>query len=285
MISDYNAPKDLLTTIIKAGETKSRLSIKDLLLRGFYSGLILGIATALAVTGAVQSQIPFVGALIFPWGFASIVLFGMELVTGNFAIFTASLLSRKVTFNRTLRNWLWVYLGNFIGCLIAALMISYSLTNAGTIEPNAVGEKIMAIAQAKSLAVKEMGMNGFLLFIVRGIVCNILVCIATFLGMVSNTVAGKIIACWFPIMAFVSLGMEHIVVNMFFLTCGQLLGAPITGMDMVFWDFLPVTIGNLIGGCLFIGSLFYFTHYEPEIQPANSLVMGIKEPERVGKNK
>ena len=272
MMSDYNSPNELLSTIVKAGESKSRLSIKDLLIRGFYSGLILGIATALAVTGAVQSGIPFVGALIFPWGFASIVLFGMELVTGNFAIFTASLLSGRVTFNKTVRNWLWVYLGNFLGCLIAAMLISYSLTNAGTIEPNAVGQQIMAIATAKSIAVKEMGLNGFLLFIVRGIVCNILVCIATFLAMVSRSVPGKILGCWFPIMAFVSLGMEHIVVNMYFLTCGRLLGAPITPTDMIVWDFVPVTIGNLIGGCLFIGSLFYFTHYKPELPQVSSVI-------------
>lgn len=277
MISDYNAPKELLASIVKAGEVKSRLPVKDLLLRGFYSGMILGIATCLAVTGAIQSQIPFVGALIFPWGFASIVLFGMELVTGNFAIFTASLLSRKVTLSKTLRNWLWVYLGNFLGCLVAAMLISYSLTNAGTIEPNAVGQKLMAIAQAKSIAVKDMGINGFVLFIVRGIVCNILVCIATFLAMVSRSVPGKILGCWFPIMAFVSLGMEHIVVNMYFLTSGMILGAPITGMDMVFWDFLPVTIGNLIGGCIFIGSLFYFTHYQPELPSPHTLV----EPQKV----
>ena len=257
---DYTAPDDLMTAAVKAGQIKARLGIKDLLIRGFYSGLALGVATTLAVTISVQSGIPFLGAALFPWGFVSIVMFGMELVTGNFAIFAASLLAGRVTWNRTLKNWSWVYIGNFLGCLFAALLISYSLTNAGTIEPNEVGEKIMAIAMSKSVAVKEMGLNGFLLFIVRGIICNFLVCMAVMFGMVSKSVPGKVLACWWPIMAFVALGMEHIVVNMFFLLTGAALGAPITGLDMLIWDFIPVTIGNIIGGGFFIGSLFYLTH-------------------------
>lgn len=257
---DYTAPADLMTAAVKASESKARLKVKDLLIRGFYSGMALGVATTLAVTIAVQSGVPFLGAVLFPWGFVSIVIFGMELVTGNFALFSAGLLAGRVNWNRTLKNWMWVYAGNFLGCLVAALLMSYSLTNAGTIAPNDVGEKLMAIAMSKSVAVKEMGMNGFLLFIVRGIVCNFLVCMAVMFGMVSKSVPGKVLACWWPIMAFVALGMEHIVVNMFFLLVGKALGAPISGMDMVFWDFLPVTIGNIIGGGFFIGSLFYFTH-------------------------
>lgn len=259
-MTDYNSPPELLEMMISAGVTKSRLSIKDLLIRGFYAGLALGIATALAVTISVQSKIPFLGAVLFPWGFVSIIIFGMELVTGNFAILIATLLAGRVRWNKAFKNWSWVYVGNFLGCLLAALMMSYSLTNAGTIAPDAVGEKIIAIALSKSLKVRELGLNGFLLFIVRGIVCNFLVCMAVLFCMSSKSVPGKILGGWFPIMAFVALGMEHIVVNMFFLLTGALLGAPITAMDILFWDFLPVTIGNFIGGGLLIGGLFYMAH-------------------------
>jgi formate/nitrite transporter FocA (FNT family) len=166
---DYVAPADLVNSAIKAGETKSRLSIKDLLIRGFYSGAILGVATTLAVTVAVQSKIPFLGALLFPWGFASIVIFGMELVTGNFALMASAMLAGKVRFNKALNNWLWVYLANFLGCLAVALLMSYSLTDGATTAPSAVGEKIMAIATAKTIAVKDLGLTGFILFIIRGI--------------------------------------------------------------------------------------------------------------------
>jgi formate/nitrite transporter len=266
-MTDYNTPPELLTMIVNAGVSKSRLPIKELLIRGFYAGLALGIATALAVTISVQSGVPFLGAVLFPWGFVSIIIFGMELVTGNFAIFVATLLSGRVTWNKTLKNWVWVYVGNFLGCFVAALMISYSLTNAGTIPPDAVGEKIIAIAVSKSLKVREMGLNGLSLFVVRGIVCNFLVCMAVLFCMASKSVPGKILGGWFPIMAFVALGMEHIVVNMFFLTTGAMLGAPITVTDILFWDFLPVTIGNFIGGGLLIGGLFYLAHSHQSVPP------------------
>ncbi|MFW6296818.1 MAG: formate/nitrite transporter family protein [Halothece sp.] len=275
---DYTAPPELIATMVKAGESKARLSIKDLVVRGFYSGSLLGIATTLAITMMTQTDIPILGALIFPWAFVGIVLFGMELVTGNFALLTAAMLSRRARWGRVLNNWLWVYLANFLGCLFVALLISYSLTNAGTIEPNAVGQKIMAIAESKTLAVKDIGMNGFLLFIVRGILCNWLVCLAVMFGMVSKSVPGKFMGCWFPIMAFVALGFEHIVVNMFFITTGMILGAPISGMDMVFWDFLPVTIGNLIGGCFFVGFLFHFTHKDKEQLPPPATLEPVEQP-------
>jgi len=265
---DYVAPQDLVASAVKAGEAKTRLSVKDLLIRGFYSGLALGVATTLAVTVAVQTGFPFLGALLFPWGFVSIVLFGMELVTGNFALMATAILAKRVRFARVANNWLWVYLGNFLGCLFVAFLMGFSLTNGGTTEPTAVGEKIMEIAVSKSVAVREMGANGFLLFIVRGIFCNFLVCLAVMMGIVSKSVIGKIVGCWFPIFSFVTLGLEHIVVNMFFITTGMVLGAPITGMDMVFWDFLPVTIGNIIGGGIFIGALLYSTH--SNVSPATT---------------
>ncbi|MGC9525830.1 MAG: formate/nitrite transporter family protein [Limnospira sp.] len=268
---DYAAPPELAATMIAAGESKTRLSIKDMVIRGFYSGGLLSMATTMAVTMMVQTKIPILGAIIFPWGFVSIVMFGMELVTGNFALMTAAMLAGRVRFSMALRNWLWVYFANFLGCLVIGGLIAYSLTDAGTIAPNAVGEKIMAIAVSKSVAVREMGANGFLLFIVRAILCNWLVCLAVMFGLVSKSVPGKILGCWLPIMAFVALGLEHIVVNMFFITVGMMLGAPITGVDMVLWDFIPVTIGNLIGGGFFVGTLIYFTHAQKQPSPPQKL--------------
>ena len=276
---DYTAPPDLVSTMINAGATKSRLSVKDLMIRGFYSGALLGIATTLAMTTIVQTKIPILGAIIFPWGFVAIILFGMELVTGNFALLPAAMLARRVRWGSTLRNWLWVYLANFIGCLVVAWLISYSLTNAGTAEPNAVAQKIIEVALSKSVAVKAMGVSGFFLFIVRGVLCNWLVCLAVMFGIVSKSVPGKIIGCWFPIMAFVALGFEHIVVNMFFLSAGMMLGAPISVTDMLFWDFLPVTIGNLIGGGFFVGFLFYSTHGERiKVSPPLEVASAVTQP-------
>ena len=88
---DYVLPNELVDGMITAGGKKSNVSVKNLLLRGFYSGAILGLATCLAITVGIQSGMPFLGSVIFPFGFASIVLFGMELVTGNFALLPMAL--------------------------------------------------------------------------------------------------------------------------------------------------------------------------------------------------
>lgn len=270
---DYTAPPELVATMIQTGENKARLSIKDLIIRGFYSGALLGLATTFAVTVMVQTKIPILGAIVFPWGFVAIVLFGMELVTGNFALLPAAMMAGRLRWNRTLKNWVWVYLANLLGCTVVAFLISYSLTNGGMMaEPNAVAQKIMEIAQAKSVAVKEMGFTGFVLFVVRGILCNWLVCLGVMFGMVSKSVPGKILGCWLPIVVFVALGFEHIVVNMFFLIEGVMLGAPISAGDIVFWDFLPVTIGNLIGGAFCVGSLFYMTHSQKEQRLSHQVI-------------
>jgi len=270
---DYTAPKEVVKKMAEVGEAKTRLSVFNMLIRGFYSGLLLGIATTLAMTVAVQTGVPIVAAIIFPWAFVLIILFGTELVTGNFALMAMAKLSGRSRWGLIVNNWLWVYLGNFLGCLVAALAISFSLTNAFTIEPNDVAQKIMSIGEARTIGVREMGGSGFLLMIVRGILCNLLVCLGVMLGIVSQSVPGKVLTCWLPIMTFVALGLEHIVVNMFFILTAITLGSPISGTEMVIWNFLPVTIGNLIGGAFFVGFLFYSTYGEkPQPKPAVSKV-------------
>ncbi|MDR9402532.1 MAG: formate/nitrite transporter family protein [Halothece sp. Uz-M2-17] len=276
---DYTAPREVIAKMAEVGEFKTRLSVKNMLIRGFYSGFLLGIATTLAMTVAVQTGLPIVAALIFPWAFVLIILFGTELVTGNFALMAIAKLSGRTRWGLIVKNWLWVYLGNFLGCLVAGLAISFSLTDAYTIEPNAVAEKIMTIAETRTIGISEMGGSGFLLMIVRGILCNILVCLGVMLGIVSQSVPGKVLTCWLPIMTFVALGLEHIVVNMFFILTGMMLGSPISGTQMVLWNFLPVTIGNLVGGAFFIGFLFYLTYGE-RVQPK---VPSVPAPEAVKK--
>ncbi len=101
---------------------------------------------------------------------------------------------------------------------------------------------------------------GFFLAIVRGLIANWLVCLGVTMALVSKSVPGKILACWLPITAFQSMGMEHIVVNQFLHTAGPILGSGVPFWKCIFWNFLPVTIGNIIGGMVFIGMLFYSTH-------------------------
>ena len=268
---DYVLPNELVDGMITAGGKKSSVSIKNLLVRGFYSGAILGLATCLAITVGVQSGMPFLGSVLFPFGFASIVLFGMELVTGNFALLPMATWAGKSTWQATFRNWIWVWIGNFIGCALVALLLATSLTSAGTVEPLAAadGGKGWAVIAAKIIALnkanvvakyQDLGSTGFFLAFLRGMIANWLVCLGVTMALVSKSVPGKILACWLPITAFQTMGMEHIVVNMFLHTAGPMLGSGVSFGQVIVWNFIPVTLGNIIGGMVFIGMLFYSTH-------------------------
>ena len=268
---DYVLPNELVDGMIIAGGKKSTVSIKNLLLRGFYSGAILGLATCLAITVGIESKMPFLGSFLFPFGFASIVLFGMELVTGNFALLPMATWAGKSTWRATFRNWSWVWIGNFLGTVLVAYLLSISLTSAGNLEPLSVTEggtgwaavaaKIIALNKTNVLIKYEsLGSTGFFLAFLRGVIANWLVCLGVTMALVSKSVPGKILACWLPITAFQTMGMEHIVVNMFLHTAGPFLGSGVPFIKVIFWNFLPVTLGNILGGMVFIGMLFYSTH-------------------------
>ncbi len=268
---DYVLPNELVDGMIAAGGKKSTVSIKNLVVRGFYSGAILGLATCLAITVGIQSGMPFLGSVIFPFGFASIVLFGMELVTGNFALLPMATWAGKSSWRATFRNWIWVWIGNFLGTSLVAILLSISLTSAGTVEPlaAAAGGKGWAVVAAKIITINKanvltkyesLGTTGLFLAFLRGVIANWLVCLGVTMALVSKSVPGKLLACWLPITAFQTMGMEHIVVNMFLHTAGPLLGSGVPFTKVIFWNFLPVTIGNVIGGMVFIGMLFYSTH-------------------------
>ena len=265
---DYVLPNELVDGMIAAGGKKATVSVKNLLLRGFYSGAILGLAVILALTVGIQSKMPFLGSVLFPFGFVSIVLFGMELVTGNFALLPMATWAGKSTWGATFRNWSWVWIGNFIGTLVVAIIMAISLTSGGTIDPAADGGMWQKVAQKiislNILNVEKkyeaLGSLGFFLAFLRGLVANWLVCLGVTLALVSKSVPGKLLACWLPITAFQTMGMEHIVVNQFLHTAGPILGSGVPFTKVIFWNCLPVTLGNIVGGMVFIGMLFYSTH-------------------------
>ena len=267
---DYVLPNELVDGMILAGGKKATVSIKNLLIRGFYSGAILGLAVILALTVGILTKLPFVGSLLFPFGFASIVLFGMELVTGNFALLPMATWAGKCSWSATFRNWTWVWIGNFIGTLVVAIIMAISLTS-GSMDASAenvgppiwdlVAQKIVALNQINVVKKYEaLGSMGFFLAFLRGVVANWLVCLGVTMALVSKSVPGKLLACWLPITAFQTMGMEHIVVNQFLHTAGPILGSGVPFYKVIFWNFLPVTLGNIVGGMVFIGMLFYSTH-------------------------
>ena len=250
---DYVKPSEVADNFVAVGSAKAQLKIGDLLLRGSLSGALLGFATTVAFSANAQGLPPVVGAVLFPAGFAMIVVLGLELVTGSFALLPSLWVAKQTTLHRVAANLFWVFLGNLIGGCFYAGLYAAVMTQFHRAPAAGAGALIVAAAQAKTLGYEKLGAAGISLAIVKAGLCNWMVCLGVVMGMTSRSTLGKITACWLPIFIFFALGYEHSVVNMFLIPAGIWMGAPVSLSEWWLWNQLPVTLGNLIGGFLFVG--------------------------------
>ncbi|PTX92497.1 formate/nitrite transporter family protein [Opitutus sp. ER46] len=263
---DFIKPADAVKSMLAASETKAALSVRDLLLRGFLSGALLGFATSLALTATGQTQTPLVGALVFPVGFVMIVLLGLELVTGSFAVTTLAAVSGRRAWATVFTNLGWVFLANLAGSLAYGALLYAVLTNAGASAPAGIAASIVKIAEAKTTAYAALGTAGMATVVTKAILCNWMVCMGVVMALTSHSTVGKIVAMWLPVLTFFAQGFEHSVVNMFVIPTGMLLGANVSLSDWWLWNQIPVTLGNFVGGFLFVGLSLYWT-YRPAATP------------------
>ena len=251
----YVKPDAVVDQMVAVGGAKAQLPVRDLLVRGFLSGALLGCATTLAFTGTLQTRTGLVGALIFPVGFVMIVLLGLELVTGNFALVPLAVREGKVTVGALASNWSWVFAGNLVGSIAYALL--FTLTLAPDSE---LARQIVAISEAKTLGYAKLGAHGMAIAVTKGVLCNWMVTLGVVMAMTSQSTMGKIAAMWLPIMTFFAQGFEHSVVNMFAIPAGMLLGAHVSLADWWIWNQIPVTLGNVLGGAIFTGLALHLTY-------------------------
>ncbi len=262
---DFIKPSDVVKSMLAAGEAKAALSVRDLLIRGFLSGALLGFATSLALTATAQTSTPLVGALVFPVGFVMIVLLGLELVTGSFAVTTLAGVSGRQSWGTVAANLFWVFVANLAGSVAYGLLLYVVLTNMGTDAPSGIAAAIVKITEAKTLAYQSHGFAGLVTVFVKAILCNWMVCLGVVMALTSQSTMGKIAAMWLPILTFFAQGFEHSVVNMFMIPTGMAFGAKVSTADWWLWNQLPVTLGNFVGGFLFTGLFLYWT-YKPAVE-------------------
>ena len=268
---DYNKPTDVVANMIEAGRNKLGLSPRDLVVRGILAGAILATATTLAFGAAASTGQSLVGAIIFPVGLVMIVMLGLELVTGSFALLPLAHLEHGISRERVVINWGWVFLGNLIGSVAYGALFAIALTNMGTIEPAGVAASVVKVAEAKTIGYAASGTAGLVTVFVKAMLCNWLVCLGVVMFMTSTSTVGKIVATWLPITTFFAQGYEHAVVNMFVIPTGMMMGAKVSVSDWWLWNQIPVTLGNLIGGAVFTGLALYLTHKpKPAAKPAAS---------------
>lgn len=239
-------PAALYEGAVAAGKAKASKSFADIFKLGIVSGAHIGFGSYLAITvgGAcpgIASANPGLQKIIFgafglPFGLIMTLVTGGELFTGNTALVTAAYKEGQTDGKSLMKNWIASYAGNFVGSLILAFLAFKSGTLGGA--PASV-----AIATAKCSLPFDVAF-------VRGILCNWLVCMAVYMASGCSTMIGKMTAVWFPISAFVALGLDHSVANMFIIPLGILRGAEITLAEMITKNLIPVTLGNIVGGAV-----------------------------------
>ena len=264
MDSRFNSPAEIASLVSKSGVTKSMLSLPKMILLGLMAGAFIafgGAASDVAMHGVADVGLARVLAgVIFPVGLMLVVFTGSELFTGN-CLMIIPTLEKKIKVASMLRNLVVVYISNFVGAMIIDLLIFFS----GQLNYSNGGLGASTINPATA--------------IISGILCNILVCLAIVIATGATDAIGKIFGVFFPICAFVVCGFEHCVANMFYIPTGvmaamnpeyvakaqELYGitaqqcqnlANLSGCESL----LFVTIGNIIGGMVFVGLPLYFAY-------------------------
>lgn len=251
----FNSPERIVEIAAHTGKWKTRLSILRTLLLGFLAGAYISLSFLLYIR--VTAELPqdiwgsvsvLIGAGVFPLGLIFVIIAGGELLTGNMMTLITARLAKKITTSHIIRNWTIITISNFIGALFVAYFFGHVL---GLTETGPYLERTISVAGSK---ISESFPKAF----VSGIGANWLVCLAVWLAYAANDIAGKVIGIWFPIMAFVAIGFQHVVANMFIIPAAIFAGY-FNWIDYLF-NFGAVFLGNLIGGAVFVGS-FYWVSY------------------------
>ena len=258
----YLEPTEFVTKMVDAGESKVYMSTKDTLIRAFMAGATLALAAVFAITVAVKTGSPLLGAVLFPVGFIMLYLMKFDLLTGVFTLVPLALIDKRpgVTVSQVLRNWGLVFVGNFAGALAVAFMMSFILTYGYNMDGGAIAEKVGKIGEARTLGYKAHGFGGWMTIFIRGMLCNWMVSMGVVGAMISTSATGKMAAMWMPIMLFFYMAFEHSIVNMFLFPFSMIMGGGFTIADYLIWNELPTVLGNMVGGLVFVGLPLYYTH-------------------------
>lgn len=279
MNQKFMSPEEILEVTINSGVTRTNIPLGKQFALGVRAGVFIALAGAgstvasatLSLDSSQGGMAKLISSLIFPTGLMMVLLAGSQLFTGNSLLLT-SVLDRKIKLSDMLLNWLVVYLGNFAGSILVAFMV-YTGGQFDLMD-GAVG---LATVNA---AIKKVTLPFGQAFVL-GVLCNFLVCTAIWIAAGARQTLGKIWGAFFPIMLFVVSGYEHSVANMYYIPAAMFQAASptikeITGESVkllsvnavpqiILRSFLPVTLGNIVGGAIFVGALSYFIYRKDKI--------------------
>ncbi len=275
---NFLTPAEIAVAAANGGKAKTDLPIFKMFLLGILAGAYIGFGANLATKigsmgdSSATASGQFLFGAVFSVGLMLVVIAGSELFTGNAMACFISACNGQASWGGLVKNWVVVYIANFVGSVLLVYIIYYGGFWGSATAVSAMGIKALGIASGKLTLT-------FTQAFMRGILCNWLVCLAVWMAFAAKDIVGKIFAIFFPIMAFVSSGFEHSVANMFFIPMGITIfnGAPELAatatkstpeaMAAIFnyghflsANLLPVTLGNIVGGSLFVGLMYWFIY-------------------------
>lgn len=256
-----NSPLEIARDFVEIGIHKVRLSIWKMMLLGFFAGCFIGFAGIAATTASATvdnaSVGKLLGACVFPAGMSMVLVAGSELFTGNNLIIL-SVLQKKVKVLAMLKNWLFVFIGNFLGASFVAVLVVYGHTP--DLFDNRLAERVIASGLSR---VQQTFPEAF----IRGVLCNILVCIAVWASFAAKKVSGKILMSFWPVMIFVLCGFEHSIADIYFGVAALFTSAEyglaaegLTVGSFLLKNLLPVTLGNIVGGAGIVGVGYWLVY-------------------------
>lgn len=255
----YYSSKEILQKVHEAAHSRAKTSITKTLILAFLAGAYIALGGLLAVIvgggiPGIAAQNPgiskFLMGAVFPIGLILCAIAGADLFTGNTAYFIPPVMNKKLRVADMLKNWTLVYIGNFIGALFVAYFITYS---AGLFDKAPWHDSILHLAEHKTSA-------SFYQVFLKGIGANWFVALAMWLCYSAKDITGKILGMWFPVMAFVAIGFEHSIANMFFIPTAIFYGSPVTWSEFIVNNLIPATLGNIVGGSILVGLLYWFVY-------------------------
>jgi formate transporter len=274
----YKTPAETNEAAVEVGVAKAGLSIDKMLVGGFLAGAYIAFGGLLAISVSsgldpkTWGTLPtlFTGA-VFALGLILTILAGSELLTGNMALVPIAALRGRVSMARLAGNFSWVLIGNLIGSIFVAyfLAIKSGVIGSAGVDPakpaGMMYDRLTGIATLK--AKTETDWQIFL----RAIGCNWLVCLAVWLAISAEDIAGKVLGIFFPIMAFVAIGFDHVVANMFFLPAAIFAHVPGIGWGDVLKNWVFAFLGNLVGAGVFVSTAYWYLYLRGTPDPNATL--------------
>lgn len=259
MLIILKTPQEITKTLYDKSFSFLEKSNTELIIGGILAGIFVGLAAITSVT-VCQDMATYFGVgftklifgIVFSLAMIIIVISGSELFTGS-NLYIVSVFKNKANFNKIFRRWGIVYFANMAGCII----LIFFIFQTGIFDDKSISDYMIYITKSK------LNLTASQAFF-RGILCNFMVCLAARMGEASDEIPGKIIGFIYVIGAFVVNSFEHSIANIFFIPTGIILGnqqgISLSWQSFIFENLIPVTIGNIVGGALFVGIVYYVLH-------------------------